>query len=169
MAYDYSMLNADLITQQGLDGEEVQYICELHDRRERLFEEMKEMDPKKEQRKLHMCVDILTDIEYDLQDAWGFPRSRNHHTWWYVAPHCTCVKMLNHQQFGSPYKHIESTCPLHGNITWTSNMEKRILQGLCLISHIDPLHSEEFYVSQWKDYSNRLNSSIQRFKDMFVR
>lgn len=55
---------------------------------------------------------LLTGIEFELQDAWGFPRDQNFHRFW-ERPKCQCPSMDNsdmypHQQY------INQSCPLHG-------------------------------------------------------
>ena len=46
------------------------------------------------------------EIEFKLQDAWGFPRNEQKH-YWDELPHCTCL-----------YKEINPECIVHGDNGW---------------------------------------------------
>lgn len=45
----------------------------------------------------------LRDIEYQMQDLWGFPRSFNHHRYTFSLNNCTCQGV----------EHRIKKCPLH--------------------------------------------------------
>jgi len=64
--------------------------------------------------KLHFIAEMITELDFKLQDAWGFERDARFHTWWYRAPKCTCGTMDNRDALGSGYEHINANCPLHG-------------------------------------------------------
>lgn len=54
----------------------------------------------------------LTEIEFELQDLWGFPLDANYHRFW-EYPKCTCPKMDNADWY--PHRSvIQKDCPLHG-------------------------------------------------------
>lgn len=54
-----------------------------------------------------------TDIEFKLQDAWGFPRDIKWHKFW-NRPRCTCPRMDNEDSYPTGYSVISGDCPLHG-------------------------------------------------------
>jgi hypothetical protein len=56
---------------------------------------------------------LYTDIEFRLQDAWGFPRDANYHRFW-RRPKCLCPQYDNDDSYGTGYSYITASCPLHG-------------------------------------------------------
>lgn len=88
-------------------------ILNLHRDRHYLFQQMRET-PATDLQQLAMYRDTLQQLEFNLQAAWGFDQDENFHTYWFRAPHCTCPKMDNSDQFGSEIKYISADCPLHG-------------------------------------------------------
>ena len=123
MKHDRSMLNSRLIEIQELSDEDVTRICALHDQLDVLFEQMADMDPKKSQRQLLICVEKIEQLEFDLQAAWKFEQNKNYHTWWYQAPHCICPRMDNADVVGTELRYFISSCPLHGAPTWISEKD----------------------------------------------
>lgn len=59
----------------------------------------------------------LAEIEYRLQEMWGFKQDSKYHTWWLKCTECTCPKQDNMDPlyYGSGHIYID-TCPVHGNI-----------------------------------------------------
>lgn len=65
---------------------------------------------------------LLEDLEYQMQEVWGFERNANYHTWWLKPKHCKCPKMDNTDPcYYGRGKIITEDCPLHGH--W--NKEKK--------------------------------------------
>jgi len=56
----------------------------------------------------------LTYLEFELQDAWGFARSKKYHKFW-ERPQCICPKMDNNDRYPCDYYIVNTDCPLHGN------------------------------------------------------
>lgn len=54
----------------------------------------------------------ITEIEYELQDLWGFPRDRSFHRFW-IAPGCSCPTMDNEDGYPN-VSIINVCCRLHG-------------------------------------------------------
>lgn len=57
---------------------------------------------------------ILQNIEFALQEQWGFEKDPNYHTWWLKPKSCKCPKLDNTDiaYFGSG-KIINLDCPVH--------------------------------------------------------
>jgi hypothetical protein len=53
------------------------------------------------------------DIEYRLQDLWGFTRDSAYFKRWY-RPRCTCPKMDNNDRYPTEHYITTMDCPLHG-------------------------------------------------------
>lgn len=107
-------LNPTLVKQQNCTSEDVKKIKILHRRRLCVFEQMSELDPQTDQQELRRLADEVQDIEFELQDAWGFKRDAANHTWWWKVPHCKCPKLDNHDRYGIREKVISGDCVIHG-------------------------------------------------------
>lgn len=102
-------LNRALVEKMGLDQNQVNKILVLHQEKHDVFDAMKETDDKKTLRNL---AKLVTQIEFDLQEAWGFQKDSSFHEW-YMVPKCTCPKLDNQDRKGTPYNVYSSTCPIH--------------------------------------------------------
>ena len=105
-----AILNPRLVAQQNLSAEEVAKIEELHQVKYSLLQRMKRSKKPDTLRKL--AADV-TAVEFELQDAWHFPRDMNFHRFWEL-PHCSCPKMDNRERWGSGYAIHSQDCPIHG-------------------------------------------------------
>lgn len=59
---------------------------------------------------------MLQEIEYELQELWGFKQDSKYHTWWLRPEKCLCPKLDNRDPafYGAGAIH-NSACPLHGD------------------------------------------------------
>lgn len=103
-------LNRRLIAQKGFNQEQVDKIIALHQHKLDLFDKIRGTDDKAALKELGEAV---TENEFKLQDAWGFPRDINFHPFWEM-PKCTCPKMDNYDAMGTPYHVYRQDCPFHG-------------------------------------------------------
>jgi len=83
----------------------------LHDTRTKLFELMQETDDVSS---LRFYNDQLDQLEYTLQELWGFPKDSSWHRFW-DRPKCTCPKLDNDDRYPSPVYIINPDCKVHGN------------------------------------------------------
>lgn len=115
--YEYKgesiILNDHMIKTQNLTEYQIDNIIDLHKQRIDLFNHMRKLNPCYDIDELKACVKILQILEYNLQDAWGFERDKNKHSWWFRAPWCECPKIDNADPLMWGPIIIES-CPLHG-------------------------------------------------------
>jgi hypothetical protein len=102
-------LNASLVIRQGLDQERVDTILDLHEEKIGVFKMMEDTD---DAHQLQGYAKVVTDIEFRLQEAWGFPKDKTFHDW-FVVPGCTCPILDNYDRKGTPYGVINGTCPIH--------------------------------------------------------
>lgn len=106
-----SSLNPRLIEKQNLNSETVLSIVGLHEKKLSVFEEMKATDDSV---KLRELASLITDIEFKLQDLWGFQRNADFHRFWEV-PKCICPKLDNEDRWGLPVgRYYNKDCPVHG-------------------------------------------------------
>jgi len=86
----------------------------LHCIKNELFNLMKSEKP--DSPALQWCVEMLQDLEFDAQEAMGFKKDSDLHSWWHMSPHCTCCSEINEKHFGKFGKIINKGCPLHGHM-----------------------------------------------------
>jgi len=117
-------LNEHLIEQQGIDDEGRQKIMALHSERENMFAMMEAQDPTTEQGRTSLgeWAELVEQLEYRLQEAWGFEQNRDMHSWWYYVPHCSCPKMDNRDYMGTDMRIWNGDCPIHGEHTWAKEL-----------------------------------------------
>lgn len=106
-------LNSALIESRNISVDDVKRIKDLHVSRIINRDEMAKLDPVNDRDALRQLTALNEELEYFLQDAWGFPRDNSFH-YWYELPHCTCPKLDNMDMKGSGQRIISVTCPLHG-------------------------------------------------------
>jgi len=113
-----SYMNPSLALQQKLSDENLEELKDLHVSKTELFEMMDLADPENPPSDdfFPKCAELLQEIEFLMQRAWGFTEDAAYHTWWYQAPHCTCPTLDNAERFGVEGKIIRHDCPLHGKI-----------------------------------------------------
>lgn len=71
------------------------------------------MDDTDDPAELKLHAANITEIEFKLQDAWGFPRNENFHRFW-LLPKCTCPHMDNEDAYPTGYYVTSGNCPIHG-------------------------------------------------------
>jgi hypothetical protein len=101
-------VNDKLLKKQGVENN-LELILELHKIRSQIFDTMAATTNMTVARMLDR---LCQEIEFELQDAWKFPRDARHHRFW-LRPHCTCPQMDNAERAGTGYCIISNDCPLH--------------------------------------------------------
>jgi hypothetical protein len=105
-------INQTLATKQGLSDETIKSIVDKHIDKLKIYEKMEsctEID------KLKQFAYDVRDIEYDLQELWGFEQNENYHRFWEV-PKCTCPVLDNIDRIGTSYQVVSGTCIIHGSM-----------------------------------------------------
>lgn len=105
-------LHGKMIEAKGVNLDTCLVIAGLHRIKDTLIEEMKKCD-KTDRIRLHTLYSKIRNVEFWLQDTWGFVRDETWHRHWEV-PHCTCLAYKNecyypHSKFISPH------CNVHGD------------------------------------------------------
>ena len=108
---DGHFLNSILAISQNLTQTDVDKLKRLHSIKNSVLKKMEETDIPSE---LKTLANDITIIEFDLQKAWGFPQDINKH-YWNSVPKCVCPEDDNRQYYGTEYKIVNSSCPVHGN------------------------------------------------------
>lgn len=102
------MLNKGLVKERGLSDFKIYALEQQHERLRDCLENPEKYGTNKD------VVLLIREIEYTLQELWGFPKDINYHTYWGRVKGCNCPSSDN--QIGSPYKWVRTTCPFHGNM-----------------------------------------------------
>lgn len=101
------MLNETLLNKQNNCN--LHQLKQLHTKRHALELEMLNANDKQQLKQLLL---EWTEVQFDLQEAWGFPKDATFHPS-HRLPKCGCPKMDNDERIGTPYKVINEDCPLH--------------------------------------------------------
>ena len=110
-------LNSALVEQRKLSTANVIEILDLHAERLSLLEDMASCDPTKSAEKLVLrrLAEEHREIQFKLQEAWGFEKNQLYHDWFEV-PYCTCPKEDNRERKGTAYQIVNLDCPIHGEL-----------------------------------------------------
>lgn len=99
-----------LVKRQRVSKQNLQKIIFLHELKLIIYELIKLTEDRAE---LKDYVTQLTNIEFRLQDSWGFPRNSEFHRFW-ETPKCTCPKLDNEERVGTQFTITNGSCILHG-------------------------------------------------------
>lgn len=114
--YEY-YLNDKLAKLNNVSDENIAKIVKAHIFKLKQFELMEQTDNKC---LLKSLADVIEQIEYELQELWGFAKDKNFHRWFDV-PKCTCPKLDNEERIGTSYRIIAVHCPVHGESNESEN------------------------------------------------
>ena len=102
-------LNPNLLEKQNVKHRE-NAIKFIHEAKLEIFTAMNITD---EPEMLQSMDKLLTELEFTLQDLWGFPRDARYHKFW-ERPRCDCPKLDNEDFYPTGRSYYNSACPLHG-------------------------------------------------------
>lgn len=106
-------LSLYLAEKQNLDIDDLKKIRKIHIKRLKLFDKI---ESENNVAKLHKFANDLEKIEYELQDAWKMDANPDFHSWWFMAPKCTCPKLDNEDRIGTCERIINKNCLMHGDL-----------------------------------------------------
>lgn len=87
-------------------------IRDMHTLKHVIFLDIEQETNPKRLKELDLAVQ---EVEFQLQDLWGFPRHAGFHKFW-NRPKCTCPKLDNEDNYPTGFYVINKECPLHGNV-----------------------------------------------------
>lgn len=102
-------INTKLVAKQNISDERLSLIISLHEQKLAIFAALSSGVTKPDK----TVAALLTNIEFQLQDAWGFPRDSNYHRFW-ECPSCLCPKIDNEENYPVGHYWFNAACPLHG-------------------------------------------------------
>lgn len=76
-------LNPALVEQLKVSDENLRMICLTHSYKHEILQKMKRKNISK--KKLREYATTITQLEFELQDLWGFPQDINYHKFWEVC------------------------------------------------------------------------------------
>ena len=104
------VINSRLVTNQGLDLDEVDKVNKLHKVRNCYLTLMENTDDSVELKRLSLFV---TQIDFQLQKLWKFKVDSAYHRFWEL-PKCQCPASDNLDTFGTGHRYINPNCKIHG-------------------------------------------------------
>ena len=107
------MLNTRLADARNISQENREKINALHISRKKLYKCIEELSEYELKALGKAYAGISRELEFMLQDLWGFDRDITKHRFWEL-PRCECSKLDNKERYGTPYQIINRDCPLHG-------------------------------------------------------
>ena len=125
---DYSInINIGLLEKKGkLDN-----LPELEKIYIELYKVFDEIEHTENRIQIYHLNKSIEDIEFKMQELWGFPVDRNMHRYWYECPKCSCPQYDNYESRGTEFRHYNSECIIHGtetlNLVNRENKLKRII------------------------------------------
>lgn len=102
--------SAQLIKKHGLDEACVQRIALLNMEISFFKNQMRQ---EANQEMLREYNSHINNLQFELQEAWGFSRNRNFHKFWAV-PKCTCPREYNEKRYPRGGYKTNRKCVIHG-------------------------------------------------------
>ena len=105
-------LNQNLIARNGVSPSSQLELCALYDKLEAFIEEGNATSSVEENRRI---ADEIEQLEFKLQELWGFGRSQMHHRYWSWLDMCLCnADSMDNLDDRGYRRTIRMDCPLHG-------------------------------------------------------
>ena len=106
-------LNQNLIARNGVSLSSQLELCTLYDKLEELIEEGNATLSVEENRRI---ADEIEQLEFKLQELWGFGRSQMHHRYWSRLDMCLCnADSLDNRDDWGYRRTIRLYFPIHGH------------------------------------------------------
>jgi hypothetical protein len=74
---------------------------------------LKQMKRLKNTEKILEAAQKATDLEFKIQEAWGFTKDSKFHRFWEM-PHCSCPKLDNADSWPTGIYTYNLDCKIHG-------------------------------------------------------
>jgi len=103
------ILNQLLVEKQHVDDETIELIKQRHQQR---IDRVIEMENTDSISGLVELAKDITEIDYVLQELWGFDADESKHRWFEI-PKCTCPHLDNIDLIGTKQRRTSLTCPVH--------------------------------------------------------
>jgi len=105
-------INRSLVESQGVEDELMNLIT-LHQKKLCYLERMQAAGDIGDIRVLRYYAAEMIQVEFALQDKWGFQVNSNYHKFWHL-PHCSCPTLDNEDRYPSGWYVKNQDCLVHG-------------------------------------------------------
>ena len=106
-------LNQKLVARNNVSPSSQLELCALYDKLEALIEEGNATLSVEENRRI---ADDIEQLEFKLQELWGFERSQMHHRYWSRLDMCLCnADSLDNRDDRGYRRTVMMKCPIHGH------------------------------------------------------
>lgn len=107
------MLNERLVELKGITPEAQEEILKVHDHLTLINKNIGDYVASIGHKGV---AELVTELDYKLQELWGFPKNPDYHTHWFNIEGCLCPKLDNQERVGSGSRWISKSCPFHGDL-----------------------------------------------------
>jgi len=126
----FKRIKKDMLVKQGISEETLKQMKSVYDEMDELF---KQIEKEEDASQLKVLANKIPDLEYRLQELWGFRKDSRYHRYWFKAPKCTCPVLDNLDNLGTDIREISPFCPLHGGQKetdiWQIKQNKTKIEG----------------------------------------
>ncbi len=106
---DGTVLNETLVARRGLDNDRIGMLRHLHARMATLKASFAEASLSE----ARALVREVEDVEFEMQEAWGWTRDRTRHSHWWQVEGCRCPSGANEALTGQGVRLVAAECPHH--------------------------------------------------------
>lgn len=79
-----------------------------------LFKIFEKMEDSNDRIELYEYSKKIEEIEFKMQELWGFEKNKYYHRYWCNNPKCICPKLDNYEYFGISMRCYNDECLIHG-------------------------------------------------------
>lgn len=156
-------INPELVKAKKIDSDTLKLIKSLHEAKYVVYKKIEKTNDSNELKELSKQ---LTNIEFELQKAWGFKEDINFHRFW-TTPKCTCPKMDNEDNYPHGYYITNSECPLHGQqVNEIENKETSTEEKIKIISYLNVISEN---LKQQKEQINSIENLVNNYIKMISK
>jgi len=103
--------NSILAKRASMPDEIKQRVKDINDEIDELIESSYKFNDVEEDGKI---LELLKELEFELQEYWGFEKNEAYHRSWYKVSTCKCPRLDNKDRYATGTGVINSNCPHHG-------------------------------------------------------
>ncbi len=106
-------LNENLIRDLKINQPGVDRLTDLYVDKHLLLQKARKLEVKEEYMEIRKLAKDLTEIEYKLQETYGFKRDPSWAKFWEIGG-CSCEVVANIERWPSESYLVNARCPIHG-------------------------------------------------------
>ena len=109
----FSYVNPILCKKQNINDNELENIKKITIQILEILDDMKIYDSSYY---IKQSAKQIEELEFQLQEAWHFPKDKTYHRFTWQIPQCKCPIIDNLEKLGTDHIIINETCPAHGEL-----------------------------------------------------